>query len=85
MILEKGQIPPNANFERLNPQIDAELWNIEVRASHNDMFVTCEIDLASFPRKRFLGLRLVFEEHRSIPSAMAGQTLTRCLMMLTTS
>ena len=31
MVLEKGIIPPNANFERLNPHIDAEFLNIQVQ------------------------------------------------------
>lgn len=30
MVLEKGIIPPNANYERLNPRIDAEFLNIQV-------------------------------------------------------
>lgn len=30
MILEKGIIPPNANFIRMNPKIDAEFLNIKV-------------------------------------------------------
>jgi hypothetical protein len=29
MILENGIIPPNANFESLNPKIDAEFLNIK--------------------------------------------------------
>ena len=29
MVLEKGVIPPNANFERLNLRIDAEFSNIK--------------------------------------------------------
>ena len=33
MVLEKGVIPPNANFERLNPRIDAEFSNIRVITS----------------------------------------------------
>jgi len=28
-ILEKGLIPPNANFKRLNPRIDAEFFNLQ--------------------------------------------------------
>jgi acyl transferase domain-containing protein len=32
-VLEKGLIPPNANFDLLNPQIDSEFLNIEVRYS----------------------------------------------------
>lgn len=30
MVLEKGVIPPNANFERLNPDIDADFLKITV-------------------------------------------------------
>lgn len=30
MILENGVIPPNINFERVNPQIPAKKWNIQV-------------------------------------------------------
>jgi acyl transferase domain-containing protein len=29
LALERGIIPPNTNFERLNPQIDAEFFNLE--------------------------------------------------------
>lgn len=34
MVLEKGIIPPNANFERLNPEIDAEFLNLKVGRKH---------------------------------------------------
>jgi acyl transferase domain-containing protein len=30
MVLEKGIIPPIANFEKLNPAIDAEFYNLKV-------------------------------------------------------
>ena len=30
MVLEKGMIPPNANFSRMNPRIDAEFLHIKV-------------------------------------------------------
>ena len=30
LALEKGVIPPNTNFELLNPNIDAEFFNLEV-------------------------------------------------------
>lgn len=30
MVLEKGVIPPNANFENINPRIDADFLNIKV-------------------------------------------------------
>lgn len=32
LVLEKGVIPPNTNFERLNPEIDTEFFNIKVQA-----------------------------------------------------
>lgn len=31
LALERGVIPPNANFNELNPQIDAEFLNLKVR------------------------------------------------------
>lgn len=34
MILEKGIIPPNALFEKLNPKINAIANNLEVTFSH---------------------------------------------------
>lgn len=30
LMLEKGLIPPNANFEKLNPKINAKLYNVKV-------------------------------------------------------
>lgn len=30
MVLEKGVIPPNTNFEALNPKSDAEFLNLKV-------------------------------------------------------
>lgn len=30
MVLETGIIPPNANFEKINPEIDAEFLKIDV-------------------------------------------------------
>lgn len=35
MVLEKGIIPPNANFENLNPRIDADFLNLKVSGSHS--------------------------------------------------
>lgn len=32
LVLEKGIIPPNANFEKLNPRIDAEFLKVKVSA-----------------------------------------------------
>ena len=33
MVLEKGLIPPNANFASLNRKIDADFLNLKVRAA----------------------------------------------------
>ncbi|KUI64108.1 Lovastatin diketide synthase LovF [Cytospora mali] len=30
MVLEKGIIPPNALFEKMNPEIDADFWKVQV-------------------------------------------------------
>lgn len=30
MVLETGIIPPNANFESVNPRIDADFFNLKV-------------------------------------------------------
>lgn len=30
LVLEKGIIPPNALFEKMNPAIDADYWNVQV-------------------------------------------------------
>jgi acyl transferase domain-containing protein len=35
MALEKGIIPPNANFKKVNPKIDPEYLRVKVRASSN--------------------------------------------------
>ena len=45
MVLEKGIIPPNANFERLNPRIDADFSNIKVTPVNFSQFerlITCQ-------------------------------------------
>lgn len=31
LVLENGIIPPNANFEKLNPKIDADYLRLKVR------------------------------------------------------
>jgi acyl transferase domain-containing protein len=33
LILEKGEIPPNALFERINPEIDTAMGHIAVRSA----------------------------------------------------
>ena len=36
LVLEKGLIPPNANFEHINPKIDAKFSNIKVSSIFRD-------------------------------------------------
>lgn len=38
LTLEKAVIPPNTNFERLNPRIDAEFLNLKVTHIHAEPF-----------------------------------------------
>lgn len=45
LILEKGFIPPNANFENLNPDIDAEFLNLKVRRRIYDVCMLCSPQL----------------------------------------
>ena len=40
LAVEKGIIPPNTNFERLNTQIDAEFFNLEVTCSFHTIIHT---------------------------------------------
>lgn len=53
MVLEKGIIPPNANFENINPRIDANFLNLKVSGSHppNDKTVleSCLTSEHQFP------------------------------------
>lgn len=45
LALEAGVIPPNSNFEKLNPKIDAKFWNIKV--SHLSTMTIRSIHLGS--------------------------------------
>lgn len=46
LAVEKGIIPPNTNFEKLNPQIDAEFFNLKVMCLY--MRACSRADLYSF-------------------------------------
>lgn len=37
LVLEKGIIPPNALFEKMNPEIDAESWRVQVYSSTDNL------------------------------------------------
>lgn len=48
MILEKGKIPPNALFEKMNPKIDAKLSNLEVYTT----IVQCAMEFRELANQR---------------------------------
>lgn len=39
VILEKGVIPPNALFEKINPDIDVDFYHTEVRRQKSGIFI----------------------------------------------
>ena len=41
MILENGVIPPNALFEKLNPNIKAKFYHLEVHAVYHGLHNSC--------------------------------------------
>lgn len=62
-VLEKAIIPPNANFEKINPKIDAEFLRIQVRShSPTGLFVNAEFS-CSFPLRVCHGQPRDFGEH----------------------
>lgn len=64
LALEKGVIPPNTNFECLNPEIDDEFFNLQVCARSG--LPVSELKYHSFPRWLFFGRtrKPVSEEHQ---------------------
>jgi acyl transferase domain-containing protein len=62
--LEKAIIPPNINFEKVNPKIFPDEWNIEVRfcASNISIDDSLLIHLGSFLCVPYLGRVLKSEE-----------------------
>ncbi len=87
MILEAGVIPPNANFERLNPDIDAEFLRIKVRIGHGNIpKPQCCANVST--RSLYTILLGQAPEFAGLPyphSDLAGQTVTQSLMMHVTS
>ena len=76
LALEKGVVPPNANFERLNPRIDAEFLNIKV-SDRPINFYSSDKWLAYLRRslpKRCRGLIKACVVHLSNPLASAVLT-----------
>lgn len=63
MILEKGIIPPNALFEKMNPGIDAQLYNVQVRDLDGSMSLFAErLSLDRSQQNVFHGLCQASEE-----------------------
>lgn len=65
LAIERGMIPPNANFEVLNDQIDAEFFNLKVSASHQTVAHRFPIAIVSSHKNRLRGPMVIvsrFEE-----------------------
>ncbi|KAI9154916.1 Squalestatin tetraketide synthase [Paramyrothecium foliicola] len=82
LVLERGVIPPNANFERLNPQIDAEFFNLHFPVRSIPWPSTAETRLASVNSFGFGGSNC----HAVLEAAETyfhsrGHQLPRCLSL----
>ncbi|KAL2387362.1 hypothetical protein RJZ90_000101 [Blastomyces dermatitidis] len=62
LALERGIVSPSANFERLNPKIDADYLNIAVSESFAIHFI---VIVDRFRKLECRGHRTAFVEHRS--------------------
>jgi hypothetical protein len=65
LVLEKGIIPPNALFEKLNPNIDADFYNLQVQLPYSQPIETFASYVIRFQPDPFLGRRMACEEFRS--------------------
>ena len=81
LVLEKGVIPPNANFEHLNPKIDAEFLNLKVRTSFRLQAKRKFLRVTSFRQQVCLGPLKDCDEHLSTHSDSVDLTHTLCLTM----
>lgn len=81
LCLEKGQIPPNMNFEKPNERLDLEAWNIKVctTGAAADHFT----DLDRFPWSLHNGPRMSLAVLQSTASAMAVRMPTSFLTATT--
>lgn len=63
VMIERGMIPPNAGFERLNPDIKADEWNLKVLLHLEQVYQeTYHSRYLSSRKNLYHGLRMVFEE-----------------------
>lgn len=81
LVLEKGIIPPNLWFEKVNPDILEEEWNIKVLVMHSTYGRSMLIG-ASFLHGVLLGQETDFAERQSIHSALEARMFTLYLKML---
>jgi hypothetical protein len=89
-MLERGLIAPNALFEELNPDIDADYLNIKVGLplSHIMSVLASPFKSDTIGRFRpnpFRGPMRAFDDAQSIPSVSAALTPTLCSMMPSTT
>ena len=68
LVLEKGIIPPNTNFERVNPKIDTEFLKIKVKLATQNLRQQLDLLMVSFPSNLNRGLVKVSAELLSILS-----------------
>ena len=74
LALEKGIIPPNANYRYPNPDIPAKQWNIEVTRDPTRLSSPASLtDVGSSHAEVYLGLQMASEEPLSILLVMEGQ------------
>jgi hypothetical protein len=91
LVLENGIIPPNANFEKLNPKIDAEYLRLKVGFSEQDIWIVLDcmwlqqltLNESSLKNASH-GRALVYVEHQSHPLATVELMPTWYLTMRTT-
>jgi 3-oxoacyl-(acyl-carrier-protein) synthase len=78
LVLEKGVIPPNIHFEKVNPNIRVDDWNIKV--SGINCGVSAElIGPSSFHLNQLHGLQMVSDVPRSTHSVTEAQILMQSL------
>lgn len=93
LVLENGIIPPNANFDKINPAIDAQLYNIQVKhesfdrsldSTHPIMYAYIR-SRPRFQRAQSPGQFLVSDVYRSIHLVSVERTHMLFWTMLFTS
>ena len=83
LVLEKGVIPPNADYRYPNPSIPAKSWNIEVtRYPIRLSSLAFLTGIASFLLEVYLGPQMASEEPLSTLLVMEGQMFMSSSMML---